>query len=141
MVKRGIIVAVDGKMATVEEINGGYCNECIEKRSNTNCLNCSKRKSSDSVRHISLNEIGAEIGDTVEYSKNILSNFLFSFVAFILPILLTVVAYVVINLVSSNDQLSGRIALAVLAVSMLMAAIYSYKFSKIRCDYKINSKV
>lgn len=141
MVKKGIVIAVDGKMATIEEIKGSYCFECIDKGSNGGCLNCTKRMQSDFERHISLNEIGAEIGDIVEYTKNFLSNLIFTFVVFVLPILLTVVTYVVVNAVSSNDQLSGRVALAVLAFSMLCVAVYSYKFSKVRCDYKINSKV
>ncbi len=141
MVKRGIVVATDGSIATVEEIKGGYCFECIDRGANKNCLNCSKRTRSDIEKHISANYVGAEIGDIVEYSKNIITNLFFSLIVFVLPILLTVVTYVILNAVTSNDPLSARIALAVLAFSMLVAAIYSYKVSKIRCEYKIISKV
>jgi positive regulator of sigma E activity len=141
MVKRGIVIATDSNMATIEEINGTFCFECMNKGSNGNCLHCAKRSECNTERIIAANTIKAEIGDTVEYSKKILSNFMFSLISFVLPILLTVITYVILSAISSDDPMNGRISLCVLSALMIIAAIYSYKLSKIRCDYKIISKV
>ena len=84
MVKRGIVIATDGNMATIEEISGGFCFECIDKGSNKNCLNCTKRMKADSARIIAIDTIEAEIGDVVEYSKKVMTNLLFSLIAFVL---------------------------------------------------------
>lgn len=141
MVKRGVVIATDGNMATIEEINGGFCFECIDKGLNNNCLSCTKRTKADSARIIATDTIDSEVGDVVEYTKKVMSNLLFSLIAFVLPILLTVVTYVVLGAISTDDPMNGRISLGVLSVTMIIAAIYSYKLSKIRCDYKIITKI
>ena len=79
--------------------------------------------------------------DVVEYTKNRFSNVILSLITIILPVFLMIVTYIVLNLITSDDQLSGRAALGVLALSMIGMALCSYKLSKIRCDYKIISKV
>lgn len=141
MVKRGIVVATDGKSATIEEIDGKFCDECIIKGANRNCLNCNKRTKEPAPRCLSENYIGAEIGDVVEYSKNKMASILLSLVTFVLPIVLMLVTYILLNQITANDQLSGGVALGVLALSMLCAALYSYKVTKYRCEYKIISRI
>lgn len=140
MVKKGLVVATDGRIATVEELNDTYCSECVNSGKSNNCLTCKNRAQTVAERHLCSNIIDAEIGDVVAYSKNKMANVVLSLITFILPVILMIVTYVVSNMISSNDQLSGRAALAVLAFSMIGAAGYSYKFSKNRCEYKIISK-
>ena len=141
MVKKGIVVAADGKLATIETLDDGCCNDCFNSGNNSNCLNCKKRMQESAQRHISVNKIGAIPGDLVEYSKNTFSNLIYALIAFVLPILLTVVTYVAANWITQDDPESGRIALTVLAIAMICVGVYSYKFYKVRCDYKIISKI
>lgn len=141
MVKKGIVVATDANMATIEEIRSNYCFECISSGNNNDCLACKKREQTASERHISQNSIDAQVGDVVEYTKNRFANVILSLMTIVLPVFLMIVAYIVLNLITSNDQLSGRMALGVLAISMIGMALCSYKLSKIRCDYKIIAKV
>ena len=141
MVKKGIVVAADGNMATIEEIRSNYCFDCINSGKSNNCLYCKKREQIVSERHISLNLIDAQVGDVVEYTKNRFANVLLSFMTIILPVFLMVMTYIVLNLISSDDQLSGRISLGVLAISIICMALCSYKLSKIRCEYKITTKL
>lgn len=141
MVKKGIVVATDGNMATIEEIRSNYCFECISSGKNNDCLTCKKREQTASDRHISQNSLDAQVGDVVEYTKKRFANVILSLMTIILPIFLMVVTYIVLNLITSDDQLSGRMSLGVLAISMIGMALCSYKLSKIRCDYKIISKV
>lgn len=141
MVKKGIVVAADGNMATIEEIRSNYCLECISRGNSNNCIACKKREQTSSERHISLNSIDAQVGDVVDYTKNRFANVILSLMTIILPVFLMIVTYIVLNLITSDDQLSGRISLGVLAISMIGMALCSYKLSKIRCDYKIISKV
>ena len=141
MVKKGIVVATDGNMATIEEIRSNYCFECISSGKNNDCLTCKKREQTASDRHISQNSLDAQVGDVVEYTKKRFANVILSLMTIILPIFLMVVTYIVLNLITSDDQLSGRMSLGVLAISMIGIALCSYKLSKIRCDYKIISKV
>lgn len=141
MVKKGIVVATDGNMATIEEIRSNYCFECISSGKNNDCLNCKKREQTASDRHISQNSLDAQVGDVVEYTKKRFANVILSLMTIFLPIFLMVVTYIVLNLITSDDQLSGRMSLGVLAISMIGMALCSYKLSKIRCDYKIISKV
>lgn len=141
MIKKGVIVATDGNSATIEEIKDSYCFECINSGINDNCLTCKKRSQNASDLHLSSNAVDAQVGDVVEYSKNTIKNVISTLMIIILPVILMIATYVVLNMLTSNDQLSGRIALAALAISMLCAAAYSYKLSKNRCDYKIISKI
>ena len=141
MVKKGIVVAADGNMATIEEIRSNYCFDCINTGKSNNCLTCKNREQNVSERHISLNSVDAQVGDVVEYAKNRFANVILSLMTIILPVFLMVITYIVLNLISSDDQLSGRISLGVLAISMIGMALCSYKLSKIRCDYKIISKI
>ena len=141
MVKKGIVVAADGNMATIEEIRSNYCFDCINSGKSNNCLSCKKREQIVSERHISLNLVDAQVGDVVEYTKNRFANVLLSFMTIILPVFLMVMTYIVLNLISSDDQLSGRISLGVLAISIICMALCSYKLSKIRCEYKITTKL
>ena len=141
MLKKGIVVAADANMATIEEIRSNYCFECINSGERNNCLTCKMREQNASERHISLNLVNAQVGDVVEYTKNRFSNVILSLITIILPVFLMIVTYIVLNLITSDDQLSGRAALGVLALSMIGMALCSYKLSKIRCDYKIISKV
>ena len=141
MVKKGIVVATDANMATIEEIRSNYCFECISSGNNNDCLACKKREQTASDHHISQNSIDAQVGDVVEYTKNRFANVILSLMTIVLPIFLMIIAYIVLNLITSNDQLSGKMALGVLAVSMIGMALCSYKLSKIRCDYKIIAKV
>ena len=141
MVKKGIVVATDGNMETIEEIRSNYCFECISSGKNNDCLTCKKREQTASDRHISQNSLDAQVGDVVEYTKKRFANVILSLMTIILPIFLMVVTYIVLNLITSDDQLSGRMSLGVLAISMIGMALCSYKLSKIRCDYKIISKV
>ena len=141
MLKKGIVVAADANMATIEEIRSNYCFECINSGERNNCLTCKMREQNASERHISLNSVNAQVGDVVEYTKNRFSNVILSLITIILPVFLMGVTYIVLNLITSDDQLSGRAALGVLALSMIGMALCSYKLSKIRCDYKIISKV
>ena len=141
MLKKGIVVAADANMATIEEIRSNYCFECINSGERNNCLTCKMREQNASERHISLNSVNAQVGDVVEYTKNRFSNVILSLITIILPVFLMIVTYIVLNLITSDDQLSGRVALGVLALSMIGMALCSYKLSKIRCDYKIISKV
>ena len=141
MIKKGIVIATEGNVATIEELKDIYCLDCINRGDNHNCLNCKKRAQDTVDRHISVNVVGAEIGDLVEYSKNLIANVISNLVIFALPIFLMIVSYILINVITANDQLSGRIALSVLAVSMICAAVYSYKISKTRCEFKIISKI
>ena len=94
-----------------------------------------------SERHISVNSVDAQVGDVVEYTKNRFVNVLLSLITIFLPLVLMVVSYIALKLITADDQLSGRISLGVLALSMIGMALCSYKLSKIRCDYKIISKV
>ena len=128
-------------MATIEEIRSNYCFECISSGKNNDCLTCKKREQTASDRHISQNSLDAQVGDVVEYTKKRFANVILSLMTIILPIFLMVVTYIVLNLITSDDQLSGRMSLGVLAISMIGMALCSYKLSKIRCDYKIISKV
>lgn len=141
MVKKGIVVATDGNMATIEEIRSNYCFECISRGNNNDCLACKKREQTASERHISQNSLDARVGDVVEYTKNRFANVILSLMTIILPVFLMIVTYIVSNLITSDDQLSGRMSLGVLAISMIGMALCSYKLSKIRCDYKIISKI
>lgn len=141
MLKKGIVVAADANMATIEEIRSNYCFECINSGERNNCLTCKMREQNASERHISLNLVNAQVGDVVEYTKNRFSNVILSLITIILPVFLMIVTYIVLNLITSDDQLSGRVALGVLALSMIGMALCSYKLFKIRCDYKIISKV
>ena len=141
MVKKGIVVAADGNMATIEEIRSNYCLECVSSGNSNNCLTCKKREPTASDRHISLNSVDAQVGDVVEYTKNKFANVILSLMTIILPVFLMVISYIVLNLITSDDQLSGRVSLGVLAISMIGMALCSYKLSKIRCDYKIISKL
>lgn len=141
MLKKGIVVAADANMATIEEIRSNYCFECINSGERNNCLTCKMREQNASERHISLNLVNAQVGDVVEYTKNRFSNVILSLITIILPVFLMIVTYIVLNLITSDDQLSGRAALGVLVLSMIGMALCSYKLSKIRCDYKIISKV
>lgn len=139
MVKRGIVVAADGNMATIEEIKSNYCFECINNGKSNSCLTCKKREQNTAERHISSNPLDAKVGDVVEYTKNKFANVILSLITIILPVFLMVATYIVLNFVTSDDQLSGRIAIGVLAFSMIGMALCSYKLSKIRCEYKIIS--
>ena len=141
MIKRGIVVATDGNSATIEEISGKFCDECIMKGANKSCLGCSKRTNENAPRYLAENYVGAEIGEIVEYSKNKMASLLLLLITFVLPIFLMVVTYILMNQITANDQLSGGTALAVLALSMLCAAVYSYKVTKYRCEYKIISRI
>ena len=141
MIKKGIVVATDDKFATIEQIDGKFCDECIIKGENNNCLRCGKRSKGTASRCLAENYVGAEIGDIVEYSKNRIAAIIFSLITFVLPIFLMVSTYILLSQITANDQLSGGVALAVLAVSMLCAAVYSYKVTKYRCDYKIITRI
>ncbi len=141
MIKKGIVVAADGNGATIEEIKNTCCFECIDRGMNVDCLSCKNRSQDTSERHISSNNLNVKVGDIVEYSRNTMKNAITTLMMIILPIVLMVATYVILNAITSNDQLSGRIALAVLAVSMISTAAYSYKLSKHRYEYKIISKL
>ncbi|MBO5967491.1 MAG: SoxR reducing system RseC family protein [Clostridia bacterium] len=141
MLKKGIVVAADANMATIEELRTSYCFECISSGHSNNCLVCKKREPHTSERHISVNSVDAQVGDVVEYTKNRFVNVLLSLITIFLPLVLMVVSYIALKLITADDQLSGRISLGVLALSMIGMALCSYKLSKIRCDYKIISKV
>lgn len=141
MIKKGIVVAADGIMATIEELSESCCLDCIDSGKNNNCLTCKNRSQGCAERHISVNTVEAQVGDIVEFSKNKFENVISSLMIFAVPIILMVITYIVLNLITSNDQLSGRVSIGILVISMICSGAYSYKLSKSRCDYKIISKL
>ena len=140
MIKIGVVVATDGKLATIEELSSDSCIECLNKELQINCLKCKKRSQDNVERHIALTAYDAAIGDVVEYSKNNMANFFSTVLTLFLPMLLTFVSYIAVKWLTSDDQASIRVALTILTLSMICAGLYSYIFNKRRCDYKIISK-
>ena len=42
MIKIGVVVATDGKLATIEELSSDSCIECLNKELQINCLKCKR---------------------------------------------------------------------------------------------------
>lgn len=139
MANLGIVIAIDGNIATVEKCRTSICDICARKNKIGACDTCFDKEEQATVKCLADNSIGAEIGDKVEYVKNRRASFAFAIVVFVAPLICTLVAYLVSSIITDDPGVSGRIAVVFFAIAMVVAGLYSYKVSKRRCEYMISA--
>lgn len=141
MKKFGIVVARDGKLATVQIYDNVSCLHCDKASRAGACDLCSDYGAPDPSRVLALNDIGAEAGDRVSLNKNKKQKLVFGFLSFIIPVACAFVAYLILSVFTADQAIRSRTALAAFALAMIFAGAYSYKISKNSYDYKIISKL
>lgn len=141
MNKRGIVIAVDGDMATIELSENTKCDTCPNRKRIGACESCSDYSDIAQKRFVAKNKIGAEIGDFVEYGRAPSEGLVFTFIVFALPIIAAIMSYFISVLFTDDNDTMARIALATFGVATVLACFFSWKRSKRHCDYLINKVI
>lgn len=139
MNKQGVVVAKDGGLATVEIYNNPNCLDCKKRTNQVACRSCTDYDEKPSFRIVAMNDNGAEIGDRVRVKESKKQKLILALVSFVIPIVCAVVAYLLMSLLTDDEQTISRVAVISAIVAVMIAGLYSYKVSRNTCDYKIIS--
>lgn len=137
MTKQGRIIATDGSKATVEVYEESVCDSCAKKLRSNACDTCPHKRDIAPARFVARNNVGASVGDIVEYSRSGISNVILSVIAFIIPFICYAIVNLVLSRLAVDAGFQARLSLIVLIVMMIAAALYSYFQSKSRCDHAV----
>ena len=139
MSKKGIVVAKDGNLATVEIYNNQNCLTCMKRKNQIACRACSDYDENPKYSIVAINDNGAEIGNCVSVKESKRQKLILAFVSFVIPVACAVIAYLCMSLISDDEQIRSRVAVISAIIAVIIAGLYSYKVSKSTCDYKIIS--
>ena len=139
MNKQGIVVATDGKLATVEIYNNPNCLKCKKRSNLISCPSCFDYDEKSSFLVVAINECDAKIEDCVCVKKSKRQTFILALVSFVIPIAFATIAYLFMSLFTDDEQIKSRVAVISALTAVMIAGVYSYKVSKSTCDYKIIS--
>ncbi|MGI6743694.1 MAG: SoxR reducing system RseC family protein [Eubacteriales bacterium] len=122
MTQQAIVKSVSGNTAKVAVVRQDACGQCAQQ---SFCLGCAK-----TITAVVKNDIGAHPGDKVTLetsSKNIL---LYSFLAFLLPIIAGAAAYIITSTLwdkSAAAFITVGVFLAVFAITLIITKLFSAK--------------
>ena len=139
MSKKGIVVAKDGSLATVQIFNNSKCLECDKVLNREACQSCAAYDENSTLRALALNDLGAEVGDRVCVAASKRQKVLFGLLSFIIPVVCAGAAYLLLSLFTDDDAIRSKTALIAFVVAMIFAGAYSYKISKTSYDYRITT--
>lgn len=116
MIQQGMVLSVEGELATVEIIRESACSSCHNKAS---CgagviAGCSK---SERVEVQARNKVGAEVGQKVMLTSDTGKTVGIAFCVFVLPIIVAFICYFVGLHIALNEKTAIVIAAAVFFVS------------------------
>ena len=117
----GQVVEVQGKSALVRVRRTSACGE--------NCSGCSGECKPTSTTMKAVNGLNAKVGDMVKVEMNPGAYILLAFIGYILPIILTVAAYLLVNYLTS-DSLAADIAAIVTLIATLVIFYFVDKIPK-----------
>lgn len=137
MAKQGLVVAIEGDMATIESCKSSKCESCTKRTKIGACDACSDNEEKAPDRVVAYNRMGAAIGDKVEYAKTKSSGIILAVISFVVPVIFAMLSYFVCTVFTDNEQIKGRVVAASFAVALLFAGVYSYKLSKKQCDHSV----
>lgn len=137
MQTKATVVAVDGKIATVETTRISACDGC-HKKEEGGCSVCSLMGASKkTIRARAANEIGAVVGDRVLVESSSGRMLWYAALVFLLPVLVTIGAW--LFAAAFTDLLGWQIAAAGVAfvLTFVGIAIYSKMLERKKCDVTI----
>ena len=126
----GEVVELKGKRAVIRIYRASSCGE--------NCASCSGECKPTATTVEAINGISAKVGDTVKLQMNSASFILLAFIGYILPILICIATYFIV------EKFTGNILVADLsAIFALVAVLIAFfLFDKIpRKSTKFSSKI
>lgn len=131
------VIETNGKTATVEAEKKAACSGCQKNTDGNSCEICGLVGSNKKIQAKAKNDIGAEVGDTVEIESGTGRMLGYSLLVFILPIVIGVVCYFTAGYFSSEE--STKLISAV--IGFIIMFIIDFIISKIienkRCDVNI----
>ncbi len=136
---KGVVVAKDDSLATVEIYNNQNCLTCKKKTNQLACRSCADYDENPTYRVVAINDSGAEIGNRVCVKESKMHKLILALVSFVIPVACAVIAYLCVSLISDDEQIRSRVAVISAIIAVIIAGLYSYKVSKSTCDYKIIS--
>ncbi|NLZ36465.1 MAG: SoxR reducing system RseC family protein [Clostridiales bacterium] len=122
MTQQAIVKSVAGNTAKVVVLRADACGHCAEK---SFCLGCAK-----TITAVVKNDIGAHPGDKVTLESSSKHILLYSFLAFLLPIIAGIAAYIITSAVwdkSAAAFVTVGVFLAVFALTLIITRLFSSK--------------
>ncbi len=115
----GQVVEIQGKTALVRVRRVSSCGE--------NCNGCEGGCKPTSTTMKAVNGLDAKVGDMVKVEMNSGAFLLLAFVGYILPIIITVAAYLLVSRFTSDSLIADIAALAALVATL----VFFYFFDKV----------
>ena len=126
----GKVIETIGKRARVESVRSSACSSCHECEARGAChAELIFGSQTQSVIIETDNRIGAKVGDTVEIESSSSKTLAVSAVVFIIPIILSVIAYVIANKTLTDLQ-SALVLLITLLISFFVFLKLMNRFVK-----------
>lgn len=119
------VVAVKGRLATVETVRLSACEGCHKKADGGECSVCSLLGGEQKMRAEALNPCHAGVGDTVSVESETGKLLRYAALLFLLPIALCFAGYGLSSLASLGEAASAAAGIAGFAVGVLIGVLVS----------------
>ena len=137
MLTKAKVLSIDNKVATVEVERKSACDGCHKNETGEGCSICSLTGGNRKFSAKALNNVGAEVGDTVEITSASSRVLFYSVLVFVLPVVIGIAFYFIAEALF-HTELYNYLALVLgFVLSFAFVWIYSKKISDKRCDIEI----
>ena len=126
----GEVVELKGSRALIRIYRASSCGE--------NCAHCSGDCKPTATMVEALNEVSAQVGDTVKLQMNSLSFLFLAFVGYILPILVCIITYFVTKKLTDNIMIADISAIgSLIAVLVIFFVLDKFPHKSTRFSSRI----
>lgn len=137
MLTKAKVLSIDNKVAVVEVERKSACDGCHKNETGEGCSICSLTGGNRKFSAKALNNIGAEVGDTVEITSASSRVLFYSVLVFVLPVVVGIALYFAAEALF-HTELYNYLALVLgFVLSFGFVWLYSKKVSDKRCDIEI----